>query len=63
MSSKPADGNRGKTGQDDAAARERDAGAEPDDEALNDARSLQQMSEGVADANEQFRRIERKHDD
>lgn len=42
------------------AAREREARAEPLAEALDDARALQQMSEGVADTSEEFQRIEHK---
>lgn len=34
--------------------------AEEGDEALNDARALQQMIEGVPDSGEEFRRIEQK---
>ena len=34
--------------------------AEDGDEALNDARALQQMIEGVPDSDEEFRRIEQK---
>lgn len=34
--------------------------AEGGDEALNDARALQQMIEGVPDSDEEFRRIEQK---
>lgn len=33
---------------------------EEGDEALNDARALQQMIEGVPDSDEEFRRIEQK---
>ena len=40
--------------------RDRDQPAEKGDEALNDARALQQMIEGVPDSDEEFRRIERK---
>lgn len=42
------------------ARRRREERAEPGDEALNDARALQQMSEGVVDASEEFERIEDK---
>ncbi|MBK4736368.1 hypothetical protein [Noviherbaspirillum pedocola] len=42
------------------AAREREARAEPGAEALDDARALQQMSEGVVDTSEEFQRIEQK---
>jgi hypothetical protein len=38
----------------------RDQPAEEGDEALNDARALQQMIEGVPDSDEEFRRIEQK---
>ena len=38
-----------------------EAAPQPDgDEALNDARALQQMVEGTADATDEFGRIERK---
>lgn len=40
--------------------RDRDRPAEDGDEALNDARALQQMIEGVPDSDEEFRRIEQK---
>ncbi|WP_194712428.1 hypothetical protein [Noviherbaspirillum soli] len=40
--------------------RDRDQPAEDGDEALNDARALQQMIEGVPDSDEEFRRIEQK---
>jgi hypothetical protein len=40
--------------------RDRDRLAEDGDEALNDARALQQMIEGVPDSDEEFRRIEQK---
>lgn len=39
---------------------DREQPAEDGDEALNDARALQQMIEGVPDSDEEFRRIERK---
>lgn len=39
---------------------DRDQPAEEGDEALNDARALQQMIEGVPDSDEEFRRIEQK---
>jgi hypothetical protein len=42
------------------AERERQSRAEPGDEALNDARALQQMSEGVPDSGAEFERIEDK---
>jgi hypothetical protein len=42
------------------ARREREARAEPGTEALDDARALQQMSEGVVDTSEEFQRIEQK---
>jgi hypothetical protein len=42
------------------ARRKREERVEPGDEALNDARALQQMSEGVVDASEEFERIEDK---
>lgn len=47
---------------DDADAAGRDAGRPPEsgEEALNDARALQQMIEGVPDSTDEFRRIERK---
>jgi len=38
----------------------RDQPAENGDEALNDARALQQMIEGVPDSDAEFRRIEQK---
>lgn len=38
----------------------RDQPAEDGDEALNDARALQQMIEGVPDSDAEFRRIEQK---
>jgi hypothetical protein len=54
--------------QENAAGRvsgqlERDADAakaQAEDEALNDARALQQMIEGTPDASDEFRRIEQK---
>jgi hypothetical protein len=43
-----------------AGQEERDRPAEDGDEALNDARALQQMIEGVPDSDAEFRRIEQK---
>ena len=45
---------------DNEADRDRAGQAEGGDEALNDARALQQMSEGVPDTTDEFRRIEQK---
>jgi hypothetical protein len=53
----------GKSGADrarDEQANDSERPAETGEEALNDARALQQMIEGVPDSDEEFRRIEQK---
>jgi hypothetical protein len=46
--------------QPDQEEADRDQPEESGDEALNDARALQQMIEGVPDSDAEFRRIEQK---
>lgn len=43
-------------------AKDSERPAETGEEALNDARALQQMIEGVPDSDEEFRRIEQKRE-
>lgn len=53
------DGNE-ENRQVDQEESDRNRPAEDGEEALNDARALQQMIEGVPDSDEEFRRIEQK---
>ncbi len=52
-----ADAQGGQPGQEE---QDGNRPAEDGDEALNDARALQQMIEGVPDSDDEFRRIEQK---
>jgi len=55
-----ANGKQQDTDAESARQRRNEAPPDAEADALNDARALQQMIEGTADASEEFKRIEQK---